>query len=91
MTLKVRVLDTHSQQTLFECSLEEGEKAYAAAAEYEAMGLDVVVDHPNVNQSLASELGIKGESLSEFEESLETEMNDHEGSCCFEADNKTIH
>jgi hypothetical protein len=90
--LKVRVLDVHSEQVLFECAVTEADRAYEAAAEFEEMGLDVKIDHPSVNQTLAHELGVEGAPMDAFEESLAEEIDDHPGSCCFtDEQKKTVH
>lgn len=92
MTMKVRVLDMGSGQVLFECPVTESERAYTAAAGFEAMGLDVKVEHPSVNQTLASSLGVEGAPLDAFQESLAEEMEDHPGSCCYdEKGEKIVH
>lgn len=92
MSLKVRVLDLGSGQVLFECPVVDADRAYEAAAGFEAMGLDVKVDMPSVNQSLASSLGIEGAPMDAFQESLAEEMEDHPGSCCFdEKGDKIVH
>ncbi len=90
--LKVRVIDIQSEQILFECPVTHADKAYIAAAEFEAMGLEVKIDHPTVNQTLAASLGVEGAPLDAFQESLAAEMEDHPGSCCFEdKSDKPIH
>ena len=88
MTTKVKVIEINSESTLFECAVDQSEMAYKKAAEFEEMGLEVKLIHPSVNESLATSLGIKGDPLQAFEDSLEEEIEGHEGSCCFE--DKTI-
>ncbi len=89
---KIRVLDQQTNQVLFECSLEESEKAYQFAAEMEEMGLDLRVDAPTLGQTLSESLGLNREQQQAYKDSLEEEMDEHEGSCCFkdEDPNKTI-
>lgn len=90
--LKVRVIDAQSAQVLFECPVADADRAYVAAAEFEAMGLEVRVEHPTVNQTLADSLGVAGAPLAEFEASLDDEIEEHPGSCCFSDEpDKTLH
>lgn len=90
--LKVRVIDVQSEQVLFESPVAQADKAYVAAAEFEAMGLEVKIDHPTVNQTLAASLGVEGAPLDAFQESLAEELDDHPGSCCFEdKSDKSLH
>jgi hypothetical protein len=91
MSLKVRVVDSNSKQVLFECALDQSDRAYEAAAGFEAMGLDVKIEHPNVNQTLADSLGVSGSQMEAFTESLDEEIEEHPGSCCFENEKKTLH
>jgi hypothetical protein len=78
---------------LFECSLTESEKAYQYAASMEELGLDVEVISPTLSESLSSSLGLSREQQQEYKESMEEEIEAHEGSCCFEETDskKSIH
>jgi hypothetical protein len=88
-TQKIQVKDRLTEQTLFECDLEQSETAYARAAEYEEMGLDVQVINPTLSQTLTSSLGLNLEEVRKYEESLTEEIENHdEGSCCFEDTDK---
>jgi hypothetical protein len=90
---KVQVLDVQTEQILFECDMNESEKAYMFAAEMEEMGLDIKVVSPTLGDTLSSSLGLSREQQQDYKESLEHEMESHEGSCCFtdEDDKKTVH
>lgn len=89
---KVQVLDIQSDQVLFECDIQHSEKAYQFAASMEELGLDVKVVSPTLSQTLSSSLGLSAAEKREYEESLEEEMEQHEGSCCFsENDKDKIH
>jgi len=90
MTLKVKIIEKNSGQILFECPVEQSDFAYEKAAEFEELGLEIKLVHPSVNESLAQSLGVQGESLEDFEESLSEEIEGHDGSCCFE-DKKNLH
>lgn len=83
MSAKVKIVEVQSGQVLLECTVEQSDFAYEKAAEFEEMGLDVKLVHPGVNESLAHSLGIEGDPLEAFEESLSEEIEGHEGSCCF--------
>jgi hypothetical protein len=89
---KVKVIDQQTEQVLFECSIKDSEKAYQFAAEMEEMGLDVKVISPTLNETLSSSLGLTRDQVQTYNESIEEEMNGHDGSCCFTDDEKkTIH
>lgn len=89
---KIRVVDAQSGQTLFECTLSESEKAYQFAAQMEEMGLDLKVIVPTLSATLSTSLGLSRDEQIAYEASLEEEMDDHEGSCCFtdKDPNKTL-
>lgn len=84
--LKVQVLDIGTNQVLFECSLEESERAHQYAAEMEDMGLDVKVVNPTLAETLTSSLGLDVEEVKVYQESMDHELEDHDSSCC-----KTLH
>ncbi|WPU64629.1 hypothetical protein [Peredibacter starrii] len=90
---KILVRDVQTQQVLFECAITESEKAYQFAAEMEEMGLDIEVVVPTLGETLSNSLGLSREDLEKYKESLEEEMDSHEGSCCFTEpeDDKIIH
>ncbi|MBA2404336.1 MAG: hypothetical protein H0V66_06160 [Bdellovibrionales bacterium] len=91
-TPKIRVIDQQSGQTLFECSLQDSEKAYQFAAQMEEMGLDLKVIVPTLSATLSQSLGLTRDEQIAYEASLEEEMEEHEGSCCFTDNdpNKTL-
>jgi hypothetical protein len=89
-TLKVRVLDLETKQVLFECPIAEAGKAYAFAATMEQMGLSIEVVNPTLAQTLSNSLGLSNTEVAAYEQSLEEEMDQHEGSCCFEEDVNTF-
>lgn len=91
--LKIQVRDVETKQVLFECALAESEKAWQFAAEMEEMGLDIEVISPTLGESLSSSLGLSREQQQEYQNSLEEEMDSHEGSCCFKdsEDDKKVH
>lgn len=88
---KIRVLDTDSSQVLFECSMQESEKAYQFAGEMEKLGLSVKVQHPTLSQTLSGSLGLSREEMAQYEASMEEEIEHHEGSCCFEDEENPKH
>lgn len=90
---KIQVLDIQTEQVLFECEIDQAEKAYAFAAEMEEMGLDIKVVNPTLADTLSSSLGLTGRALADYRESVEDEMEDHDGSCCVAKDDsdKTVH
>jgi tRNA A-37 threonylcarbamoyl transferase component Bud32 len=91
---KIKVIDVQTEQVLFECSIEHAEKAHQFAAEMEEMGLDLKVLTPTMTDTLSHSLGLSREAHEAYKQSLEEEMEHHEGSCCFkkpENDDQGIH
>lgn len=81
---KILVRDVQSQQTLFECELAASEKAYEYAAHMEELGIDVEVISPTLSETLTASLGLSPEARDQYQQSLDQELEAHEGSCCFE-------
>ena len=79
---KIQVKDISTEQILFECELHESEKAYQFAAEMEEMGLDIRVVAPTLGETLSNSLGLTPQQQEDYKESLEHEMESHDGSCC---------
>jgi hypothetical protein len=80
---KILVIDQQSGQTLFECTIHESEKAYQFAAQMEEIGLDLKVIVPTLSSMLSSSLGLTRDEQTAYENSLEEEIEHHQGSCCF--------
>ncbi len=80
--LKIQVLDVSSNQVLFECSLEDSQKAYVFAGEMEDIGLHVKVLNPTLAETLTNSLGLSHEKTLEYFKSMDHELEEHEGSCC---------
>lgn len=81
--LKILVRDVQTQQVLFECDLNEPEKAGKFAADMEEMGLDIEVMVPTLSDTLLESLGMPEEVKEAYKAGLETEIESHEDSCCF--------
>ena len=92
---KIKVRDISTQQVLFECDVTESEKAFQFAAEMEEMGLDIEVIAPSLGETLSASLGLSREEIEAYKQSMEDEIEHHDGgSCCFEShddDDKPIH
>lgn len=78
----VKIIEVHSQEILWQGSMDDLSEAYEYAAKLENMGLDVKLEAPTVTQSLATNLGLNLSEKEEFEQSIFDEIHDHEGSCC---------
>lgn len=89
----IRVIDVGTNQVLMEVPLEEAEKAYAFIAEMEEMGLDLKIENPTLADTLSQSLGLTPQQVAEYKESMDHEIEDHDGSCCFkdEETEKKIH
>lgn len=88
---KILVRDVLTKATLFECSISESEKAYQFAAEMEELGLDIEVLAPTLTDTLSNSLGLSAEQKATYQQSMEDEIEQHDGSCCFEDADKKIH
>ncbi len=88
---KIRVVDIETRQVLFECKIDESEKAYQFAAGMEELGLSIEVLHPTLSDTLTQSLGLSQDDRRKYEASLEHEIENHEGGCCFEDADKKVH
>lgn len=79
---QIQVVDNLSNEILYECSIEDSEKAYAFATEMEEMGLDIKIISPTITQTLTDSLGMSHDEKEEYENSVVAEIHDHEGGCC---------
>lgn len=79
----IRVIDIGTDQVLMEVPLEEAEKAYAFIAEMEEMGLDLKIENPTLADTLSQSLGLSPKQAADYKESMDHEIEDHDGSCCF--------
>lgn len=82
MTKKVKVIATETEEVLLEVTIEEIAKAYKYAAKMEEMGIEVKLDAPTVGDTLSDSLGLSVDDRHRLEESMEEELEEHEGSCC---------
>jgi hypothetical protein len=87
---KIQVRDVQTDAVLFECSIEEAHKAYQFAAEMETLGLDIKVFSPTLTETLSQSLGLSREAQERYRQSMDEEIESHEGSCCFEDQEKKI-
>lgn len=90
MKTKVRLIEKNSGTVLFECEPEQVDLAYEKAADFEQMGLDVKIEQPTVNQTLADSLGVQGVALNDYQDSVAEEIEDHDGSCCYDLNGEKI-
>lgn len=87
--LKIKVQELNTGTTLQEFDLDQMDQAYALAASLEEMGLDVHIDRPTLSDTLSHSLGLSEDEITAYKESLNEEIDDHEGyggSCCFKSD-----
>ncbi len=88
---KIQVRDVQSDSLLFECPIEEAHKAYQFAAEMETLGLDIKLITPTLSDTLLNTLGLSWEAQEKYRSSTQEEIDSHDGSCCFEdQEKKTI-
>lgn len=81
MANTIKVIETHSQTVLFECPVDEADKAFRFAVEMDGHGVDVALRSPSGPESLAESLGISEEDKEKLRKVLEQEIEDHDDSC----------
>lgn len=81
MSSKVKVIENQSQTVLFECDLEDIEKAYQYALEMEGHGIDVSLQAPSLPESLALTLGMNESEIESLKQMLNDEIESHESIC----------
>lgn len=84
MKNNVKVLDKQTKSLLFSCPIEEIEKAYDYAKNMEEMGIEVMVETPTITQTLKSSIMMTTEEEHQFDQIINQEIEDHDGSCCVE-------
>ncbi len=80
MSNQVKVIDVLSGTTLFETSIERIEDAYSYATQMEDAGLDIQVIAPGLAETLIKSLGASDQEISEYKQTLDDEIADHEDS-----------
>lgn len=80
MSNQVRVIDSISQTTLFETSIEKIADAYAFATQMEEAGLDIEVIAPGLAETLIRSLGADDQDIAVYKQSLQDEIDEHEDS-----------
>lgn len=78
---KVRVIDAIGGECLFECSMEDVERAYQFATQMEELGLDVKIDAPSLPETLGSSLGASEDQRRLLKQELEHEIDSHNSPC----------
>lgn len=81
MSSKVKVIENQSQTVLFECALEDIEKAYQYALEMEGHGIDVSLQAPSLPESLALTLGMNESEIENLKQMLNDEIESHDTIC----------
>ena len=84
MDSTIKIIDKLSNQTLYQFSMENIEKAYQKAAQLEEMGIDFVISIPSTAQTLLQSLGADQFTINYLKEEIDNEIDSHnEDSCCF--------
>lgn len=81
---RLKIYHKETEEILFECSIEEREKAYQKLEEFKELQLDVVLKMPSTPETLLGELNMPKEFQDQYRKSLEDEIEDHnDESCCY--------
>mgnify|MGYP005696181431 CR=1 FL=1 len=83
MENEVKVYDQCKEQVLFQCSMNELEKAYDYIRKMEELGIETILDTPSLPQSLANSLGVSNQEIEDLKQEIIDEVDSHD-SCCFE-------
>lgn len=88
----IKVIDSEDQ-VLFECGLEEEDKAFDFARQMEEIGIEVKISSPSLPETLIISLGATQKDKDILRKELVEEIEEHDSGCCFDIDNsnKTIH
>lgn len=76
MTSSVKVFDAEGQ-LLFECPVDEAEKAHSYAVEMEKMGVEVGLSSPSIPETLLVSLGARKDDLQSLGREIEGEIESH--------------
>jgi hypothetical protein len=74
----VSIIDNISGTILFKTSIEKISDAYSFATMMENEGLDIRIEAPGLTETLIHSLGANKSEISEYNKSLEEEIEDHE-------------
>ncbi|MCO4793581.1 MAG: hypothetical protein KC493_07710 [Bacteriovoracaceae bacterium] len=95
MSRRIKVIEKQGLEVLFECDIQEEEKAYTFAKEMEELGIDIEVQIPSVTETLISTLGANEEDVSTLKKMMDEEIESHNDAncddCIPEPINKEIH
>jgi hypothetical protein len=78
----IKIIEVQSGETLFECSIEDSEKAYRQATHYDGLGLEVKVVIPSTTRTLFDALKKDPVNWDRVEDELNEEIDSHDDSCC---------
>ena len=94
MSSRIKVREKQSSEVLFECEINEENKAYAYAKDMEEIGIEVEVEIPSVSETLISVLGANESDVDALKAMMDEEIDSHNDvSCndCLPAADKTLH
>lgn len=76
----VKVLDEQNQ-ILFECELDQADRAWEFAKQMENYGISMRLSSPSLPESLAESLGRNQSEIDQLRHELEEEIDSHNGCC----------
>ncbi len=77
MSSTVKIIDKETGNILFECPIEQIEKAYEKAEEFEGFGLDIILKAPSLPETLIRSLGASEENVASLNSMLDEEIASH--------------
>jgi hypothetical protein len=78
---KVKVIEIHSGECLYETDLTQIESAYVFAKEMEEHGIEVRLDSPSLPETLGISLGATSDQQAALRQELNDEIDSHDSAC----------
>ncbi len=77
MSSLIKVIEIQESQVLFSCPIEESEKAFLKAREFEDMGIEVKIEYPSSSETLLKALGASEEEIDLLKKEIVNEIDSH--------------
>lgn len=82
MSRRIKVIEINSKEVLFECDVDDEDKAYAYAKDMEDMGIEVEINSPSLPETLVSTLGANQEDIEALKKMMNEEIESHSETTC---------
>ncbi len=75
--LSIKVIEIQSKQILFECEMQDIDKAYLYASQMEELGIDIKILAPSITRELSHSLGVSEADWARIATALDDEIAEH--------------